>query len=367
MNLQNNRTRVIVLLVAVLVLGAVGTGAVLYAADRTARRDQPQSGGPAVTPGNVSLQAPSAGRQLLFRNMAWGPHRDEITTVPADHPDGPRTASGTQCLRFHAAAGTGICLQAEHGALEDTYRAVVLDDHLHQRRSFPAAGIPTRARVSPSGHLAAWTVFVSGDSYAGTNFSTRTSIVDVRDWNLRENLEDFAVIKDGRPYQAHDVNIWGVTFADDNTFYATLATSGQTHLVRGDLAAPSPPCTTTSNAPPSPRTAPASPTRSASPACPPTPPGGCTCSTSRPGRRPPPTSSATSTTRRSGPTTAPCSTPCQGTTAPTCGPSRRTAPAPRGWSPRLPSPPPTWAEELSATVPRRAECDAPAEGSGRAS
>ncbi|ARF78205.1 PD40 domain-containing protein [Kitasatospora aureofaciens] len=237
MNPQNNRTRVIVLLVAVLVLGAVGTGAVLYAADRTARRDQPQSGGPAVTPGNVSLQAPSAGRQLLFRNMAWGPHRDEITTVPADHPDGPRTASGTQCLRFHAAAGTGICLQAEHGALEDTYRAVVLDDHLHQRRSFPAAGIPTRARVSPSGHLAAWTVFVSGDSYAGTNFSTRTSIVDVRDWNLRENLEDFAVIKDGRPYQAHDVNIWGVTFADDNTFYATLATSGQTHLVRGDLAA----------------------------------------------------------------------------------------------------------------------------------
>ena len=237
MNLQNNRTRVIVLLVAVLVLGAVGTGAVLYAADRTARRDQPQSGGPAVTPGNVSLQAPSAGRQLLFRNMAWGPHRDEITTVPADHPDGPRTASGTQCLRFHAAAGTGICLQAEHGALEDTYRAVVLDDHLHQRRSFPAAGIPTRARVSPSGHLAAWTVFVSGDSYAGTNFSTRTSIVDVRDWNLRENLEDFAVIKDGRPYQAHDVNIWGVTFADDNTFYATLATSGQTHLVRGDQVA----------------------------------------------------------------------------------------------------------------------------------
>ncbi|MFI9319822.1 TolB family protein [Kitasatospora aureofaciens] len=237
MNLQNNRSRVIVLLVAVLVLGAVGTGAVLHAADRTARRDRPQSGGPAVTPGSVSLQAPSDGRRLLFRNMAWGPHRDEITTVPADHPDGPRTASGTQCLRFHAAAGTGICLQAEHGALEDTYRGVVLDDHLHQRRSFPAAGIPTRARVSPSGHLAAWTVFVSGDSYAGTNFSTRTSIVDVRDWSLRENLEDFAVIKDGRPYQAHDVNIWGVTFADDNTFYATLATSGQTHLVRGDLAA----------------------------------------------------------------------------------------------------------------------------------
>ncbi|MFJ5119407.1 TolB family protein [Kitasatospora sp. NPDC088548] len=231
------RTRVLILLVAVLLLGAVGTGAVLYAADRSARRDQAQPGGPVVTTGPVSLGRPSDGRQLVFRNLAWGPHRDELATVPADHPDGPRTASGVQCLRFYAAAGTGVCLQAERGTLQDSYRAVLLDDHLRELRSFPAAGIPTRSRVSPSGHLAAWTVFVSGDSYAGTDFSTRTSIVDVRDGNLRDNLETFDVIKDGRPYQAHDVNIWGVTFADDDLFYATLATGGQTYLVRGDLAA----------------------------------------------------------------------------------------------------------------------------------
>ncbi|MEV7779851.1 TolB-like translocation protein [Kitasatospora sp. NPDC088351] len=231
------RTRVLILLVAVLLLGAVGTGAVLYAADRSARRDQAQPGGPVVTTGPVSLGRPSDGRQLVFRNLAWGPHRDELATVPADHPDGPRTASGVQCLRFYAAAGTGVCLQAERGTLQDSYRAVLLDDHLRELRSFPAAGIPTRSRVSPSGHLAAWTVFVSGDSYAGTDFSTRTSIVDVRDGNLRDNLETFDVIKDGHPYQAHDVNIWGVTFADDDLFYATLATGGQTYLVRGDLAA----------------------------------------------------------------------------------------------------------------------------------
>ncbi|MFF2039756.1 TolB family protein [Kitasatospora sp. NPDC058170] len=231
------RGRVVILLVAVLLLGSVGTGAVLYASDRSARKDQVQPGGPVVTRGPVSLQASATGRQLVFRNMAWGPHRDELATVPADHPDGPRTASGVQCLRFHAAAGTGVCLQAERGALQDSYRAVVLDDRLRELRSFPAAGIPTRSRVSPSGHLAAWTVFVSGDSYAGTAFSTRTSIVDVRDWNLRDNLEAFDVIKDGRPYQAPDLNIWGVTFADDNVFYATVATGGQTYLVRGDLGA----------------------------------------------------------------------------------------------------------------------------------
>ncbi|MEU1420497.1 TolB-like translocation protein [Kitasatospora sp. NPDC005751] len=231
------RTRVLILLVAVVLLGAVGTGAVLHAADNSTRTKQAQPGAPVVTPGPVSLRPPAGGRQLVFRNMAWGPHLDELVSVPADQPDGPRTSSGVQCLRFYAAAGTGICLRAERGALQDTYRAVVLDDHLRELKSFPAAGIPTRSRVSPSGHLAAWTVFVSGDSYAGTDFSTRSSIVDVRDWNLRENLETFAVIKDGKPYQASDVNVWGVTFADDNTFYATVATGGRTHLVRGDLAA----------------------------------------------------------------------------------------------------------------------------------
>lgn len=228
-------TRLVILLAAVLLLGTVGTGAVLYAAHRSGMRDQQQAGGPTVRAGTVSLR-PTTDRRLLVRNLAWGPHRDEIATVPADRPQGPRTASGVTCLRFHAAAGTGICLQAVHGALEDSYRAVVLDSHLRELRHFPAAGIPSRARVSPSGHLVGWTVFVSGDSYAGTRFSTRTAVVDTRTWAIDDSLETFHVIKDGRSHRAADTNIWGVTFADDNRFYATLATGGRTYLVRGDLA-----------------------------------------------------------------------------------------------------------------------------------
>ncbi|MEU6068782.1 MULTISPECIES: TolB family protein [Streptomyces] len=229
-------TRLVILLVAVVLLGSVGTGAVLYAAHRSGMRDQQQANGPTVQAGTVSLR-PAGGRRLLVRNLTWGPHRDEIATVPADHPQGPRTTSGVKCLRFHAAAGTGICLQAVHGTLQDTYRAVVLDSHLHELHHFPAAGIPTRARVSPSGHLVAWTVFVSGDSYAGTNFSTRTAIVDTRTWAIDDNLETFRIIKDHSTYRAADINVWGVTFADDTRFYATLATGGRTYLVRGDLAA----------------------------------------------------------------------------------------------------------------------------------
>ncbi|MGW1593023.1 TolB family protein [Streptomyces sp. NPDC002343] len=229
------RNRVLVLVAAVAVLAAVGLAAVLHASARAERREHTQAGGPRVTSGAVSLRA--SGR-LVFRNLAWGPHRDELTAVPAGDPDGPRTAAGPKCLRFHAAAGTGVCLQAVHGPVSDTYRALVLDAGLRTRHRYDVPGIPSRARVSPTGHFAAWTAFVGGDSYAGTDFSTRTAVVDTRSGKLIPSLEAFRIVKDGRAYRAADVNFWGVTFADDDrTFYATLATKGRAYLVRGDLRA----------------------------------------------------------------------------------------------------------------------------------
>ncbi|MER6129857.1 TolB-like translocation protein [Streptomyces sp. NPDC001795] len=229
------RTRILVLCSALVVLAAVAVASVLHASARAERRNQTQAGGPRITPGKVTLTEPG---RMVFRNMAWGPHRDELTTVPATDPAGPRTASSVKCLRFYAASGTGVCLQAVHGPVSDTYRAVILDASLHQRSHYDVPGIPSRARVSPTGHYAAWTAFVGGDSYAGTNFSTRTAIVDTRTGTLTPTLEEYRIIKDGHPYRAADVNFWGVTFAaDDRTFYATLATQGKTYLIRGDLRA----------------------------------------------------------------------------------------------------------------------------------
>ncbi|WEH43117.1 TolB-like translocation protein [Streptomyces sp. AM 2-1-1] len=227
------RTRLLVLLCASAVLAVVATASVLHAADRSGARDVAKPGGPAVTAGRVTL---TDEHRIVFRNMAWGPHRDEVTTVDAGAPGGARTTSGVKCLRFYAASGTAVCLQAVHGTLTDTYRATILDRRLKERAHYALPGIPSRARVSPSGRLAAWTVFVGGDSYAGTNFSTRAAILDTRTGDLVPTLEDFAILKDGRPYRAADVNFWGVTFdADDRHFYATLATQGHTYLVRGDL------------------------------------------------------------------------------------------------------------------------------------
>ncbi|MFJ8790478.1 TolB family protein [Streptomyces sp. NPDC102462] len=229
------RSRLLVLVAAVVALTAVALAAVLHASARAERPDHTQAGGPPVAPGRVTLTDPG---RLVFRNMAWGPHRDELTAVPAADPAGPRTASGVTCLRFHAAAGTGVCLRAEHGPVSDSYRALILDARLRTTARYDVPGIPSRARVSPSGRLAAWTAFVGGDSYAGTDFSTRTAVVDTRTGRLIPSLERFRIVHDGRVYTSPDVNFWGVTFAaDDRTFYATLATKGTTYLVRGDLRA----------------------------------------------------------------------------------------------------------------------------------
>lgn len=228
--------RLLILAAGVLLLAGVGAWSVLSAADRAAEENAPRPGGPAFASGKVTLDEPG---RLVFRNTAAGPRRDHLVSVPADAPDGAtRTASAVGCLRFHSAARTGVCLQSTHTLGRPAYRALLLDEELRTLRSYPLAGVPSRARISPSGHLAAWTVFVKGESYGTSFFSTRTSILDTRTWRLVPSLEEFAIVLDGHPYRNADVNFWGVTFAaDDDTFYATLSTGGQTYLVRGSLAA----------------------------------------------------------------------------------------------------------------------------------
>ena len=54
------------------------------------------------------------------------------------------------------------------------YEADDLDAHWHQTDSVSLPGLPSRTRLSPDGTLAASTVFVNGDSYITTGFSTRT-------------------------------------------------------------------------------------------------------------------------------------------------------------------------------------------------
>lgn len=190
-------------------------------------------GTPSSRPGGRGTVSLAAGTGLVARSTADG-GRGHLISVPA--AGGRGAVSPVRCDRLYAAAGTGACLRPD-GALP-TYQLAVLDRDLRVRREIPLVGVPNRARVSPSGRLLAWTVFVTGDSYNGGRFSTRAGILDTRTGRLTPTLEDWPVTVAGKPYRARDLNFWGVTFAsDDRHFYATMSTAGHRYLVHGDLAA----------------------------------------------------------------------------------------------------------------------------------
>jgi hypothetical protein len=92
-------------------------------------------------------------------------------------------------------------------------------------------------RVAPNGRYAAFTVFVSGHSYAGADFSTLTTFVDLeKSEAVVEDMEKFALTRDGEPMKAADLNFWGVTFKrNGNEFFATVGTGGRTYLVEADV------------------------------------------------------------------------------------------------------------------------------------
>jgi hypothetical protein len=177
--------------------------------------------------------------RIVFRNTSPGSDYGKMAMVSLADPAGPRAMTDVSCDRVYASSAKILCLSSQNG-LVTTYKAQVLDSSptLPVEKNLPLAGIPSRARLSVDGTLAATTSFTAGDSYAGTSFSTRTVISDLSGSAPNMNLEDYKLINDGKSISPVDRNYWGVTFAsDDDTFYATVAWGGSTHLVKGSIKA----------------------------------------------------------------------------------------------------------------------------------
>jgi len=178
----------------------------------------------------------AAGPHLAFRNTAAGQGYGRVALAPLTAPDGPRALTPASCDRVYAGKGQAICLAADRG-LTTTYKAQLLGPDWSPKRTLPLTGLPSRARLSRDGTIAATTTFVYGDSYNSPGqFSTQT-LVTRTDGTEIGNIERFELVVDGRVVNAVDKNLWGVTFADDDVFYATAASGGKTWLVRGSLSA----------------------------------------------------------------------------------------------------------------------------------
>lgn len=216
----------------VALLAAIAIAATLW----RARSVNPPSGG---RPDTARAAAPVVERPVrpyvavrsLANDTTWG----RLALVSLEAPAAPRFAVALSCLRVHVAAGRGVCLATDTRA-GSRHVAHLLDDTLTPTVTVTLTGPPSRARVSRDGRYAATTVFEQGHSYADSAFSTRTTIFDVSAGTSLGDLEQFTVMRDGRPFTRVDFNFWGVTFAPESgRFFATLAWAGRPHLVEGDI------------------------------------------------------------------------------------------------------------------------------------
>ncbi len=173
--------------------------------------------------------------RIVFRNAAIGPEYGRVAMVAVNDPGGPRAVTGTNCQRVDATAAMTLCLLSNSG-IASTYVEQALGADGAPEFSTERAGIPSRARLSADGRIAAITGFVTGDSYLTAGFSTRTYITTLDD-GASLHLEDFQLVQDGERIFPVDRNFWGVTFADDDTFYVTVAFGGEPWLARGSIGA----------------------------------------------------------------------------------------------------------------------------------
>ena len=218
---------------------AIGyTSWVILRADTGANQVQAQGQGtPLSIEGPNELQATQKGPHLLFVDMEES-HEAQVKLQGLDPLLPQRVPTALTCERIYYAAGNGICLMPDSAGLDQLASVTLFGSDFKPRHQFTTEGIPSRARVSPDGKYAAFTVFLTGHSYTDADLSTATFLLDAATGATLANLEEFETWKDGQLYQAPEFNFWGVTFAQDsNRFYATLQDLNKIYLVQGDVAA----------------------------------------------------------------------------------------------------------------------------------
>jgi hypothetical protein len=220
-------------LVAVVVVVVLGTGGYAVHAWRThqaAVADAP-------TVAATSLDAVEDEPHIVFRSTLPGNQYGLVAAVPVDDPTGPRAFTDVACDRIDVSGAVASCLRTIPGVATRWEADVLSATTWKKTASWGLPGVPSRTRVSPAGDLVGTTSFVTGHSYATIGFSTATEIHRTDGTDLG-NLETWALTVDGQPFTASDRNLWGVTFVDDDTFYATAASlsAGKTWLMKGSVS-----------------------------------------------------------------------------------------------------------------------------------
>ncbi len=194
---------------------------------------------PALALDARGVAAVPPGGELLVRAVDYDNERlnGRLYRVPLAVGAEPERAGELACERVHEnAAGDGLCLAARPHGFD--YEAVVYGPGQRPRHRFAIPGMPDRARVSLDGRYAGFTTFLSGHTYSAgvRGFETHTAIVDMHAGRELFDLHELAVTRDGEPFERADANLWGVTFADGDRFYATLRSGGRHYLIEARVS-----------------------------------------------------------------------------------------------------------------------------------
>jgi hypothetical protein len=183
----------------------------------------------------AALEAIRSQPHIYFRSVR-AHEFGQVTVAALDAPEDVRVTTGLTCDRVAFLRNHGLCLIDSRSRVHPLVFAQIVDRDLRPLGSIAMPGVSSRTRVSSDERYAAATVFVTGEQY-DAEFTTRTSVIDLANGHVASDLEQFTTIKDGQVIRERDFNFWGVTFSvNSNRFFATLATTGKTYLVEGDVA-----------------------------------------------------------------------------------------------------------------------------------
>jgi hypothetical protein len=173
---------------------------------------------------------------FLASDSGKPPYR-QLAVAPLDRL-GERLFVGMSCDRLSMTGAIGVCVTHKVGGFSLTYDVHTFDRTFQPKGDSAAGyGLPSRIRISGSGEVAAVTSFITGHAYETPGgFSTLTEIFRPGSKDaVVSNLEQLHVVRAGKRFEPSNRNFWGVTFADNDSFYATMGTGPDTYLVRGDL------------------------------------------------------------------------------------------------------------------------------------
>ena len=111
--------------------------------------------------------------------MRESPDLGKVEYAPLDDITDHRTPVDLRCERIYFAADHGICLRREVHILTAQTVATIVDANFQPQFTLRNDGIPSRARISPDGRVAAFTVFLTGHSYGDAQLSTATLLLDM--------------------------------------------------------------------------------------------------------------------------------------------------------------------------------------------